>query len=425
MTPASAPRAAPAELPFYSRYTYGLHLRAEMLNNVFGAIIGLAGIVARKGLGAGEIGITILTTAGSAANLTAIFWSHTMEGRAKRPFIVASALLGRLTLVLMAFATTSPFFIALCVLYYFSEPIFIPAQNAMLQANYSGRIRGHVFGTITGLTKVTYLVAAIGGGLMLRWQPQSYLWMFPSAGVLGTIAYLLYAKIRIRRWDSPATTTRRAGLFGAVREFFRILRNDRDFDRFERNFMFYGMAFMIVQPVHVYLLVDELRMDYLTYTACQLVMVQIVIAFVSRRAGRLLDRVGPTRLASLSFAVLVTYVATLAAAATFHSIPLAFAGFFLFGVGMSGVNAAWSLGAMQFAGDRDASAYMGAHVACVGVRGLFGPAIGSVIVLGMGHPRVDLEKWGIPAVYVLSALLFALGSVSMARLHRKIGAGKT
>lgn len=421
MTPVPAPPAAPG-LPIVARYTRALHLRAELLNNVFAAIIGLTGIVARKGLGTGEIGITILTTAGAASNLTAIFWSHVMEGRPKRPFIVASALAGRATLLLMAFATSPPLFIALSVLYCLSEPIFIPAQNAMLQANYDPSIRGRVFGTITGVSKLTYLAAAIGGGLLLRWRPSSYLWMFPVAGALGTLAYLQYAAIRIRRRDAAPERAGATGAVGAVKEFFRILRNDRDFDRFERNFMFYGMAFMIVLPVHVYLLVDDLKLDYATYTACQLVLVQLLIAFTSRASGRLLDRVGPTRLAAWSFAVLVLYVVTLAASSFFHSVPLAFLGFAFFGLGMSGVNSAWSLGAMRFAGERDAAAYMGAHVACVGVRGLFGPAIGSVIVLGLEHERIGLAGWGIPAVYLLAAVLFGIAAVAMSRLHRELAA---
>ena len=403
-----------------ARYTRTLHLRAELLNNVFGAILGLAGVVARKGLGAGEIGITILTTAGAASNLTAIFWSHVMEGRPKRPFIIASALVGRSTLLLMAFATSPPLFIALCVLYSLSEPMFIPAQNALLQANYHHSIRGRVFGSITGLSKLTFLAAAIGGGLMLKWRPDSYLWMFPVAGVIGTLAYLQYAAIKIRRREPPAVAAPRAASVGFVREFFRILRNDRDFDRFERNFMFYGIAFMIVQPVHVYLLVDKLRLDYLTFAACNLVLVQLILAVASRAAGRLLDRIGPTRLASWSFAILVVHVSTLAGAAVFNSIPLAFVGFAFFGLGMAGVNAAWSLGAMRFAGERDASSYMGAHVACVGVRGLVGPVIGSAIVLGMADEKIGLPNWGIPTVYILAALLFGVASVAMSRLNRRL-----
>lgn len=418
-TPVRVP--APARIPPVARYTYGPHLRAELLNNAFAAIIGLVGVVARKGLDTGDIGITVLTTAASAANLTAIFWSHVMEGRPKRPFIVASALLGRLTLLGMAFATSPQLFIALAVLYYLSEPMFVPAQNALLQANYSPAIRGFVFGTITGVSKLPYLAAAIGAGLLLNHHPQAFRYLFPAAGVIGTVAYLQYARIRIRRWNAgPPRATTRPGSGGALREFFRIIRTDRDFDRFERNFMLYGMAFMIVLPVHVYLLVDELQLDYATYTAIQLVLVQLVIMFMSARVGRLMDRIGPTRLAAWSFAMLVLYAATLCGAALLRSIPLAFLGFAFFGAGMSGVNNAWSLGAMRFAGSRDASAYMGIHVACVGWRGMFGPVIGSAIVLGFAY--LGLERWGIPAVYALSAVLFGSASIAMSRLHRRLEA---
>lgn len=413
----SAPRHASAGLPFYSRYTRTLHLRAEVLNNLFAGVIGLAGAVARKGLNASDLGITILTTAGSAALLTALFWSHFMEGRSKRPFILASALLGRASLVLMAFAVDPRIFIGICCVYFLSEPIFIPAQNALLQANYHPSIRGTVFGTITAISKIAFLLSAFGAGFILDAHPRAYLWLFPLAGALGTVAYLQYARIRIRRWVAPAHDAPR-GLLAALRSFFKIMRSDRDFDRFERNFMIYGMAFMMILPLNVFLLIDELRLSYLQVSLCTLVLFQVVNAATSRLGGRLLDRIGAPRVAALSFAVLVGHAGTLAAAAVFHSIPLAFAAFAFFGVAMSGVNAAWSLGAMRFAGDRDAAAYMGVHVACVGFRGLFGPTLGYGLVLVLDHPSVGAPGLGLPAVYAIAAALFGTAAVAMSRLGK-------
>ena len=417
--PPAAPRPPGTGLPFYSRYTRTLHLRAEILNNLFAGVIGLAGAVARKGLDASELGITVLTTAGSASLLTAIFWSTAMEGRSKRPFIVGSALVGRLSLVLMAFAVDPRVFIAICCVYFLSEPVFIPAQNALLQANYHNSIRGTVFGTITGISKIPFLLAAFSAGKILDAHPRAYLWLFPAAGALGTLAYLQYARIRIRRWEAPARA-RRPGVFASLANFLRIMRDDRDFDRFERNFMIYGMAFMIIQPVNVFLLIDDLQMSYGLYSLCTQILFQIIIAVTSRASGRLLDRIGAMRVAALSFTALVLHAGTLLLASVFHSIPLAFVAFGLFGVAMSGVNGAWSLGAMRFAGDRDAAAYMGAHVACVGFRGFFGPTLGYVLVLAFEHPAVGVPGLGIPAAYGIAAALFAIAAVAMARLGSRM-----
>jgi MFS family permease len=423
MPNSEAPRPARGGLPFYSRYTRALHLRAEILNNLFAGCIGLAGAVARKGLDASDAGITVLTTAGSASLLTAVFWSHVMEGRPKRPFIVGSALAGRLALVLMAFVVEPKLFVALWCVYFLSEPVFIPAQNALLQANYHPSIRGTVFGSITAVTKLVFLAAAYGSGELLDARPEAYRWLFPAAGLIGTLAYLQYARIRIRRWEAPAREAARPGLLSAVRNFGRIMREDRDFDRFERNFMLYGIAFMIVLPVNVFLLIDDLRMSYGTYSLCTLVTFHVVVAVLSRPAGALMDRIGATRVAALSFLTLIGYSGALFAASLTNSVALAFVGYVFFGVGMSGVNAAWSLGAMKFAGDRDASAYMGAHVACVGARGLFGPGIGFALMLAVEHPWVGLVGWGIPSVYAVAMVLMSLAAAAMWRLGKRESRG--
>lgn len=405
-------------LPFYSRYTRGLHLRAELLNNVFTAVVGLAITIARKTLDASDDWITILTTAGPAANLTAIFWANAMEGRAKRPFILGAAVLGRLSLAFMAFAVEPPLFVLLCCLYFLSEPAFIPAQNALLQANYLPSIRGRVFGGITGVARIAYLVTALAAGWVLDHDGDAYRWMLPVAGVIGTAAYFQYARIRVRRWDAPETVKER-GVVDALRGFLRILREDREFDRFERNFMLYGIAFMMVMPIHIYLLIDVLEMSYTQVTWCSMILLQVIIVIGSRTAGRLLDRLGPCRLAAIAFAALVGYLGLLACAAVARSVPLAFAGFGMFGIGMAGVNSAWSLGAMRFAGDRDASGYMGAHVACVGVRGLFGPAIGNAIFLAVEGPWLGLPGYGMMTVYVVAAILMAAAAIEMFRQGRR------
>lgn len=406
-TAETAPRESSAGLPFYARYTFALQLRAEILNNLFAGVIGLHDAVARKGLGAGEGAITLLATAGSASQLFALIWSYAMEGRSKKPFILASALVGRGSLLLMYWAISPAVFIALCCFYFLSEPLFIPAQNALLQANYGVGIRGHVFGTVTALGKIAFLVSAVSAGWLLDAHAEAYRWAFPAAGFLGLLAYLQYAWIRIRRWKA-APREIEPGFGGIVRNFLKIMREDRNFNRFERNFMIYGMAFMIVLPVNTFLLVDELRLDYSRIALARLVVVQLIGAATSTWFGKLLDRIGAPKVSALSFAILVLYAGFLGLAALFHSIAFAFAGFAAFGVAMSGVNAAWSLGAMKYAGNRDAAAYMGVHVACVGFRGLFGPTIGTVIALALG----------LHATYAVSVVLFATASLLMIRLSR-------
>lgn len=82
-------------------------------------------------------------------------------------------------------------------------------------------------------------------------------------------------------------------------------------------------------------------------------------------------------------------------------------GFIAFGIGMVGVNLAWNLSSIYFAGKSEVSRYMGAHVTLVGVRGTFGPLLG----------YLSMKYIDIAASFYLSALFFAIASVQMTRLH--------
>jgi hypothetical protein len=81
------------------------------------------------------------------------------------------------------------------------------------------------------------------------------------------------------------------------------------------------------------------------------------------------------------------------------------------GVGMSGINVAWSLGPVSFAGDRDASRYSGAHVTLTGVRGTIAPLLGAVGLIYLGFN----------AVFIASAGLFLLGSAGMIHVGMRYG----
>jgi len=392
--------------PVVSRYTYRYHLRAEILNSLFAGIFGLAEAVARKSLGASDIEIIILTTASAAFALLAFLWGSLMEGQPKWLFFLAGALIGRGMLVLTAVLSGSIWFVLLCCCVFFADPIVAPAQQSLMQSNYDPMWRGRLLGRVVLWTRGFFIVAALGAGYLLEHDPGLYRLLFPVAGAIGVLAYLQYAFIRIRRssWEEPHE---RASLGQTLRTFQRILRQNRDFDRFERNFFIYGVGFFLVLPANVFLLVDHLGLSYSEISLARLVLFQVTFALFSPLAGRLLDHWKAVRTATAAFAVLALYPICLYCAYVFKSTELVYAGFAIFGVGMAGVNSAWHLGAIEFAGRKDASLFMGVHLTAVGARGLFVPMIGYAVS----------AFFNLGTVYLASSALFALAAFSMHRLR--------
>lgn len=403
-----APAAVAEHPPVVSRYTYRYHLRAEIFNSLFMGAFGLSEAVARKGLGASDAEIVILTTGTAAFSVTAFLWGSLMEGRPKTGFFLAAALLGRGALLLTAVLTGSVWFVVLCCCVFLADPIFIPAQQSVLQSNYDPAWRGRMLGRVVLWTRGFFILAALGAGYVLDREPGLYRALFPAAGVVGFLGYLQFASIRVRRPPREAAPER-PSFIEAVKNFQALLRANRDFDRFERNFLVYGIGFFLLLPANVFLLVDHLRMSYSAISLGRLVLFQVMLALLSPLAGAIFDRLKAVRTASVSFAALSLYPLCLFFSYLLHSAALAYLGFALFGAAMAGVNTAWSLGALQFAGKQDASVFMGVHLTVVGVRGLFVPVIGYAVSV----------FFNLGVVYLVSSALFILAALLMRRLASK------
>jgi uncharacterized membrane protein YhaH (DUF805 family) len=392
-----------SDVPRVSRYTFRFHLWAQILEGFFVGVFGMADVVARKGLGASETEIVILASAGPAFSVFASMWAVFMEGRAKRPFIVAAALVGRGALLLTAILSGSMWFVAICCVVYLADPVFIPAQQAIFQSNYDTAWRGRLHGWITLLTRAILVGASMGAAIVLDQDPDLYRLLFPACAVVGILAYLQFAMIRVR-WRPGAAEgpVRASGVWRRVRQ---ILRENRAFDRFERNFYLYGTAFHMLVPVNLFLLVDHLELSYSENALARTVLFQISLALLAPLAGLALDRWRAARTAGWAFVLLALFPLILIAAYAARSAAVAYLGFVWFGIAMAGVNAAWQLGAIEFSRGEDASIYMGIHVSAVGVRGLCAPIMGVALAQGFG-------LW---AAYGVASALFLLGGLLMLR----------
>ncbi len=361
-------------------------------------------VVARKGLQASNEEILVLSIAAPGFSLLASMWAALMEGRVKRPFIIAAALLGRGALLFAAIVSGSAWFIALCCAVSLFDPIFITASQAILQANYDSSWRGRLHGSIILWTRPAIVVSSLGAAILLDMNPEHYRWLFPVSGALGVAAFLQFAFLRVRRRE-PRTST-----LGGWRRVWEVLRTRPDFFAFERNFFVYGTAFHMLVPITVFLLVDHLHISYRDNALSRIVLFQVIFAAFSPLAGHLLDRWRAPRTSALAFMLLGAFPLLLLAAGEFQSIAMIYAAYGWFGISMAFVNTAWNLGAMQFSGRDDASIFMGIHVSAVGLRGLIAPPLGYY-----------LYEWlGMSPTLLVAAGFFLLSGLFMVRLDRRM-----
>ena len=196
-----------------------------------------------------------------------------------------------------------------------------------------------------------------------------------------------------------------------IRGFIALLKRDKPFLHFEIAFFLYGSALMLLMPVMPFYLKDVAGMSYAQVGIAQGPLAMAGVIMLSPVWGKYMDGRGPAALCTLIFAILSLFPLGLLygmqGLASSTLILVIFGAYLIFGIGMSGINVAWSLAPVSFAKGADASPYSGAHVTITGIRGAIAPMLGAIMM------TISYE-----VVFISSATLFLLGSIGMI-LHRR------
>ncbi|MDD5308493.1 MAG: MFS transporter [Deltaproteobacteria bacterium] len=397
-----------AGLPDYSRRSLAWHVPAVVLDGLVQGVAVLFLIVARKTLLASDAVVTILTIGPVGVMVFGNVLGVAMLGRSKRAFLVAAGLVGRLPLLLVFFVTDVRIYAAILVFSFFYYILFKPAENSIIQANYDKEQRGRIYGWLNSLMLLCAMAGAWAGGRILDASHDNYRYLIPAAGVLGFAAMMLYAFLPVRVMDYDAPRAVAKGVLAAYRNFFESLLKDAPFGRLELSFLIYGFGIIMLDPLLIIFVVDDLKLDYSAAAVAMGLIGQLAILALSPFVGRLFDRVRPGAMLGASVLLLIAFPIMLFFA---HGTALLYAAYVVRGVAMSGILMVWNLGPIHYAEERDSTNYMGVHLTLTGVRGLFAP------LLGMG----TYYLLGIRGAFLVSAAIFVVAGVMSLAFARMEG----
>lgn len=385
------------------RDTYRLHTRAAFFEGAFMAVIWSVGEIARKGVGADHLMITLITMAPAVSQCLALFIAGRVASTHPRRAIRGAALVGRLPILLLLIWGDDP--ILLLVLVTVQALAMVPivsAWNGVLRSNYTEANRGRLFGRASRYQSVAGALAVIGSGIWAQQDSSAFRYFLPIAALLGVWACVLFSTVPRREGRIAAPPAVR---LGSVRTLLAVLVRDRRFRQYEMGFMCYGMGFMALMTAKPFITVDVLELDWMILLGAKAIPSLMGIA-LAPRFGKAMDRIGPARLGALSIGCLVLYGGALSLAVGPVTFCLAEV---IFGTAMTGVMILWNMGPIAFAKEGEAMHYMSVHVALVGVRGLFAHPIGGLISKYASDPR-----W----VILFSCALWICGSLIMRHLGR-------
>jgi len=364
-------------------------------------------VIAKKALNALDWQVTLLVMLWPLSNLFSIWWgrvlehSHNLSG-----FFLLLGYLGRLPLVLMMFVSSFYPFLALVILMFSFNALMSPALNTIYQTNFTHKNRGIAFGFMSSLIILISLIATYITGKLLDVNETYFRYFFVIAAIFGTIGAIIMARIRINKnkRSDKAFPNKKQLLLSPVKRSIEVLKKNKDFACFERNYFVYGIGFMVILPAIPKYLVDYLQMDYSQTFLAKGVLSQLGILLLAPLAGKLFSRINPMKFNAITFGLLSLYPLILLISSFFigqvYTNYLVYLAFIVFGIAMAGVFISWNISSIYFAGNEDVAMYQGLHVTLTGIRGLFAPFLGYAI----------LELLGMKAVFFTSMFMLMLSS---------------
>jgi MFS family permease len=361
-----------------------LHALGSACMGSMQAILVILPFVARQRFGATNWQTTVLTAAVPVTQFFTIFWNHVYARVRLRTYFAILALTACAPIALIGQARNvwqlMAFFVLAALGGAGNSSAMSPVNADLLRVCYQERVRGKAFGIITA---AMFAGATITGQVVGVWSDHNadaYRYYFPIIAMLLATALVLYGLIcrgaAFRQRTRPVLGDSNSW-WTPLADMRRILREDRRFAGYEAAFMSYGIGWMICSALVPALATDRLKLNYSWYAQSTVVAFQLTNLIMLAPMGFVVDRIGPVRLATVSFMWLTIYPVGLIFAPSGGWL-LAFS--VLYAIGMVGVYLTWTLGPVSLAGDPSKAAhYLAIHGTLVGVRGIVAQGLGMAL----------------------------------------------
>lgn len=286
-------------------------------------------VVAAKNFNAGVILMSLITAAPMFGNVLALLWSDLAAGRRKVPFINRLQFGVILMIASVAFSSLVPadligwVFAAQIVAARLLASGIVTLRSTIWRCNYPRHLRGHVTSRIATVSTLVLAIATFAGSFILDLDPAAYIYLYPTAALIGLVGIHQFSKLRVRHearllreelparapkaapspaeqvrpaersgsaesigtaevdeagitdetpvlnYNPPPSALSRFSILRIIRQANQVLRDDPRFRTYQRWQMVSGFAFMMTAPALIYLISVDLtnrRENYLLAT---------------------------------------------------------------------------------------------------------------------------------------------------------------
>ncbi|MCD4707321.1 MAG: MFS transporter [Candidatus Sabulitectum sp.] len=388
---------------------FKLHLISQALGAIAVGVMMNHDYIATNGLDASVMQITLLTMIWPVSNLFSVLVSHFVDSSNRHSTAIFIGAVLRLPIALMFFSGSVNFMLILLFLYFSSNSLVIPGQNAVMRSRYKKGHRGLLFGWTMSTLNLFALPAAMVVGALLDADFSYYRWLFVVEGLMGC-AQAAVMGLMARGMKDPVTVAQ-SNLTDFFKSVGQVLKGDREFVLFEAFFMIYGFGFMTILPAIPFFSQEVLDLSYEQYALAKGVIGQLGLLLLAPFLGAKMDRLHPFKFTGVVCLILAGFPLLLVGSSLIPSlgVPLFYLAWAAFAIGIAGIVLSWNMSSMFFAPEGRTATYQGLHVTATALRGFVAPVLGSVI----------MKYFGFTANFLLSFFFFLTASILFLIHYRK------
>jgi len=372
-------------------------LWTNLLSEPLFTLYGFLAFILYKDLGASAFQIALLTMLKPVSTILSFYWSAGLKGEKKlKSNVLWAGFLMRAPFLLCPWFESSWYVVAAAVNYMFFYRAGIPAWMEMIKRSLGEGKRGKAFSITSAMGYAEGVILSLAMGGLLDKDPSLWKGLFVGAALIGLLSLFVQARIPLKMGEEikevPAAAERltlKEVIVRPWRDSYRLIKERKDFARFQWGFMVCGFGIMLIQPALPLFAVDHLGISYLEMAAAVSIAKGLGFALSSPVWSRWIDRVSVLKMSSAVFLSVGLFPVFLSFS-IWGGLAWLYAAYFLYGVGQGGSHLVWNLSGPIFAGKEESSRYTGVNVVLAGLRGAVAPPLGGWLSVALGPIEVLL-----------------------------------
>lgn len=346
--------------------------------------------ILRKELGASTFQIALFAALNPILSVFSFYWGAQLSINKKKllPNLMSAWILARLPFLFFPFIKSIWLFFLASAIYQIFNRAATPALMEIVKRNIPQQRRGKIFSLYFTLS----VLEGAGMGLILATilhiHETNWPLFFFVAALAGLSSLLIQMRIPLSDDEEPHADQTKNRLTQPLKACWDLLKKRPDFAHFQWCFMVGGLSLMVIAPAKTLFAADILSVSIGTVTIARCVFVGLGMATSSYFWQRSLDKQGIQKTTYLILILFALFPLTLFLSRA--HLSFFFASHLLYGVAQGGSHQVWLLSGTIFSGESDSSLYSTVNVLMVGLRGMIGPFLGSLLCTLIGPSSVLL-----------------------------------